>query len=55
MSDAVVRRNRSCFVVGEISRVTVWFASGRHISSIPAIKNVSQKGERMNATLNGSQ
>jgi hypothetical protein len=28
-SDVVVRRSRSCFVVGEISRVTVWFVSGK--------------------------
>ena len=39
-SDVVVRRNRSCFVVGEVSRVTVWFVSGRHISSVPAVVNV---------------
>ena len=45
-SDVVVRRSRSCFVVGEISRVTVWFASGRHISSTPAVVNVtSGEGE----------
>jgi hypothetical protein len=46
-SDVVVRRSRSCFVVGEISRVTVWFVSGRHISSTPAVVNVSSgEGER---------
>jgi hypothetical protein len=28
-SDVVLRRSRSCFVVGEISRVTVWFVSGK--------------------------
>ena len=45
-SDAVVRRSRSCFVVGEISRVTVWFVSGRHISSVPAVVNAtSEEGE----------
>ena len=45
-SDAVVRRSRSCFVVGEISRVTVWFVSGRHISSTPAVVNAtSGEGE----------
>jgi hypothetical protein len=45
--DVVVRRSRSCFVVGEISRVTVWFVSGRHISSTPAVVNVSSgEGER---------
>ena len=46
-SDVVVRRSRSCFVVGEISRVTVWFVSGRQISSTPAVVNVSSgEGER---------
>ena len=45
-SDAVVTRRRSCFAVGEISRVTVWFASGRHISSVPAVSNAtSEEGE----------
>ena len=45
-SDVVVRRSRSCFVVGEISRVTVWFVSGRHISCIPAVINAtSGEGE----------
>ena len=45
-SDAVVTRRRSCFVVGEISRVTVWFASGRHTSSVPAVVNAtSGEGE----------
>ena len=45
-SDVVVRRSRSCFVVGEISRVTVWFVSGRHISSTPAVVNTtSGEGE----------
>jgi hypothetical protein len=36
-----VRRSRSCFAVGEVSRVTVWFVSGRHISCTPAVVNVS--------------
>ena len=40
-SDFEVRRSRSCFVVGKISRVTVWFVSGGHISSTPAVVNVS--------------
>ena len=41
-----MRRSRSCFVVGEISRVTVWFVSGRHISSVPAVVNAtSGEGE----------
>ena len=45
-SDAIVRRSRSCFVVGEISRVTVWFVSGRHISATPAVVNVNcEEGE----------
>ena len=45
-SDVVVRRSRSCFVVGEISRVTVWFVSGGQISSTPTVVNVSsRKGE----------
>ena len=45
-SDEIVTRSRSCFVVGEISRVTVWFVSGRHISSAPAVVNVnSGEGE----------
>ena len=45
-SDVVVRRSRSCFVVGEISRVTVWFVSGGQISSTPAVVNVtSGEGE----------
>ena len=45
-SDAVVTRGRSCFVKGEISRVTVWFVSGRHISSVPAVVNAtSGEGE----------
>ena len=38
-SDVAVRRSRSCFVEGQISRVTVWFVSGRHISSTPAMVN----------------
>ena len=51
-SDVVVRSNRSCFVVGEISRVTVWFVSGRQISSVPAVVNVSSgEGEKL-STLN---
>ena len=40
-SELVVRRSRSCFVVGKISRVTVWFVSGRHISSTPAVVNAT--------------
>ena len=45
-SDEVVTRSRSCFVEGEISRVTVWFVSGRNISSTPAVVNViNGKGE----------
>ena len=45
-SDVVVRRSRSCFVIGEISRVTVWFVSGGHISSTPAVVNdTSGEGE----------
>ena len=47
-SDVVVRMSRSCFAEGEISRVTVWFVSGRHISSTPAVVNVTRlsgKGE----------
>ena len=40
-SDVVVRRSRSCFVVGEISRVTVWFVSGGHISATPAVTVVN--------------
>ena len=39
-------RSRSCFAEGEISRVTVWFVNGRHISSTPAVVNVtSGEGE----------
>ena len=34
-------RSRSCLVVGEISGVTVWFASGRHISCTPAVVNAN--------------
>ena len=46
-SDVAVRRSRSCFVVGEISRVTVWFVSGRQISSTPAVVNAtSGEGKR---------
>ena len=46
-----MRRRRSCFVVGEISRVTVWFASGRHISFTPAVVNAtSGEGEISGAT-----
>ena len=45
-----MRRSRSCFVVGEISRVTVWFVSGTHISSVPAVVNAtSGEGERKHA------
>ena len=45
-SDVVVGRSRSCFVAGEISRVTVWFVSGRHISLVPAVVNAtSGEGE----------
>ena len=41
-------RSRSCFVVGEISRVTVWFVSGGYISCTPAVVNVSStKGEKL--------
>ena len=41
-----MRRSKSCFVVGEISRVTVWFVSGRHISSTPAVVNATnEEGE----------
>ena len=40
-SDVLVTRSRSCFVVGEISRVTVWFVSGGHISSVPAVVNAT--------------
>ena len=47
-SDVLVTRSRSCFVEGEISRVTVWFVSGRHISSTPAVVNVrSGEGENL--------
>ena len=47
-NNVVVTRSRSCFVVGEISRVTVWFVSGRHISSVPAVVNAtSGEGERI--------
>ena len=47
-SDVVVRRSRSCFVVGEISRVTVWFVSGGHISSTPTVVNAtSGEGESL--------
>ena len=46
-SDVVVRRSRSCFVVGEISRVTIWFVSGGYISSTPAVVNAtSGEGEK---------
>ena len=49
-SDVVVRRSRSCFVEGEISRVTVWFVSGGHISSVPAVINVTRgEGETRGA------
>jgi hypothetical protein len=52
-SDVVLRRSRSCFVVGEISRVTVWFVSGRHISSTPGVVNVSSgEGEMPNKHYN---
>ena len=45
-SDVVMRRSESCFAEGEISRVTVWFVSGRHISSTPAVVNIaSGEGE----------
>ena len=44
-SYAVARRSRSCFVVGEISRVTVWFVTGGHISSTPAVVNAVDKGK----------
>ena len=40
-SDMLLRRSTSCFVVGEISRVTVWFVSGRHISSTPGVTVVN--------------
>ena len=49
-TDVVVRRSRSCFVEGEISRVTVWFVSGRHISSTPVVVNAtSGEGEARGA------
>ena len=47
-SDVVIGRSRSCFAEGEISRVTVWFVSGRHISCTPAVVNVSRgEGESL--------
>ena len=37
-------------MVGEISRVTVWFVSGRHISSTPVVVNAtSGEGETRGA------
>ena len=46
-SDVIVRRSTRCFVEGEISRVTVWFVSGGHISCAPAVVNAtSGEGER---------
>ena len=40
-SDNIVTRNRSCFVVGQISTVTVWFVDGRNISSGSAVVNAT--------------
>ena len=40
-SDRIVTRNRSCFVVGQISTITVWFVDGRNISSEPAVVNAT--------------
>ena len=40
-SDRIVTRNRSCFVVGQISTVTVWFVDGRNISREPAVVNAT--------------
>ena len=51
-SDVVVTRSRSCFVVGEISRVTVWFVSGRHITSVPAVVNVTSGQGEIRSTVN---
>ena len=45
-SDGIVTRNRSCFVVGQISTVTVWFVDGKSISARKAIVNTtSGKGD----------
>ena len=40
-SDGIVTRNRSCFVKGQISTVTVWFVDGRNISREPAVVNAT--------------
>ena len=40
-SDRIVTRDRSCFVKGQISTVTVWFIDGRNISSEPAVVNAT--------------
>ena len=49
-SDVVVKRSRSCFVVGEISRVTVWFVSGGSISSVPAVVNATSGENEIGGT-----
>ena len=40
-SDRIVTRNRSCFVEGQISTVTVWFVDGKSISTEKAIVNTT--------------
>ena len=40
-SDRIVTRNRSCFVEGQISTVTVWFVDQKSISSEKAIVNAT--------------
>ena len=40
-SDGIVTRNRSCFVEGNVSTVTVRFADGRNISRASAVVNAT--------------
>ena len=42
-SDRIVTRNRSCFVEGQISTVTVWFVDERHISREPAVMDATRE------------
>ena len=48
-SPLIVTRNRTCYVIGEISTVTVWFVNGQNISSQPAVVNIANGAGECNA------
>lgn len=49
-NDKVTRRNRSCFVVGQISRVTVWFVNGTNISTPVVVPIERRNGKYKHST-----